>query len=85
MLDKIKNYIAFFGNTTMIATIIFIVSALIGFPIITLFLWMFDTIVITVLKHPIIFMLYCILMIIVSITIAKKFVKAVNNGKGGKH
>ena len=77
MFDKIRNYVSMLGNTTMVSAVIFLIFALIGFPIITLFLWMFDTIMLMVVRHPIIFMIVTLIMAIVSTSIAKKFVEKV--------
>ena len=77
MFNKIKNYVSMLGNTTMVSAIIFLVFALVGFPIVTLFLWMFDTIILMMVRHPIVFMIVTVIMAIVSTSIAKKFVEKV--------
>ena len=77
MFSKIKNYVAVAGSTTMVSAIIFLVFALVGFPIVTLFLWMFDTIILMMVRHPIVFIIVTVIMAIVSTSIAKKFVEKV--------
>lgn len=77
MFSKIKNYVAVAGSTTMISAIIFLVFALVGFPIVTLFLWMFDAIILMMVRHPIVFIIVTVIMAIVSTSIAKKFVEKV--------